>query len=383
MFEADPFGNFEIGALRTSDPEAIRLRVGLDTKTTFPVADSDYWVDAAMWTAVGRRGRSMCRLESRNAAAPTSALAATIGAADLFKRTIGHHQEHWIDRVDWNTWDHTSSSELNSDAEPPSLPSGADVGVLLLAGVGAVGSALLYILSSMPCQGRISLLDWDCVETPNLNRAPLFTASDACLSRRKTDVGLTLVRLMNCEGTAVHGSWHEHGEVLSRERFDVWVTLTNEGGAWAEVPFQLPPVVLHGTTTSGWGIGFGRHIPRKEDCTACRLPRPHADFRGPCSEGEVSLSIEHQPIRASLPFLSAASAALIATELLKLQSPNAGSLPNAVCADFRHGLPAVVAGRFGPTTGCRGCHIARLPVWNERGGRGRYASLSSHMVPAT
>jgi hypothetical protein len=379
MFEADPFGNFEVGTLRTSDSEGIRLRVGLDTKTTFPATENDYWIDAALWTALGRRGRQSSRLECRDAAAPTAALAAAIGAADLFKRAVDHRLDEWIDAVDWCTWNHTINSEAHMHAEPALVPSTADVGELLLAGVGAVGSALLYILSSMPLQGRVTLLDRDCVETSNLNRAPLFTALDASLSRRKTDVGLSLMRLLNCEAKAVYGSWHKHGEELSRERFDVWVSLTNEGGAWAEVPFQLPPVVLHGTTTSGWGIGFGRHIPRLEDCTACRLPRPHAEFRGPCSEGEVRLSAQREPIRASLPFLSAASASLIAIELIKLQCPNAGSLPNAVCADFRYGLPSVVAGRIGPTNGCRGCQMAGLAIWNERGGRGRYASLSSHL----
>jgi len=163
---------------------------------------------------------------------------------------------------------------------------------------------------------------------------------------------------------------------LSREPFDAWVSLTNEHGAWAEVPFQLPPVVLHGTTTSGWGIAFGRHIPRVEDCTACRLPQPHAEFRGPCAEARIDLSAEGQGYRASLPFLSTASAALIAAELLKLRVPAASSLPNAVYADFRNGLPAVVARRLKANPQCRGCQTLAYPLWLQRGGRSQYANLS-------
>ncbi len=375
MFEADPFGNFEVGPMLRSDPLALRLRVGFDNAPTFPVVDSDYWIDACRWTVVGRRGEVSHGLDSRNAVAGTAALAAAIGAGDLFKRAIGHRKEDWTGRVDWCTWDQTFGVDVDWNAGPQLSAEVVDLGHLLIAGVGAVGSALLYILGFMPCHGRVALLDRDCVEASNLNRAPLFTALDACLGRTKTDVGAELLRLMGCDVTTIRGPWHEHGEALSRGRFDVWVSLTNEAAAWAEVPFHLPPVVLHGTTTSGWGIGLGRHIPRLEDCTACRLPRPHAEFRGPCAEGEVSASPDVE-IRASLPFLSAASAALVALELLKLRFPMARLLPNAVCADFRNGLPFVVAQRFGPTANCGGCLMASHPLWNERGGRGRYAGLS-------
>jgi hypothetical protein len=142
---------------------------------------------------------------------------------------------------------------------------------------------------------------------------------------------------------------------------------------------------LHGTTTSGWGIGFGRHIPRKEDCTACRLPRPHQEFRGPCADGEVISVAESTdeeegdvvPVTASLPFLSAASAALLANELMKLNFPEVVSLANSVSADFQCGLRAIIALSYSPTESCSGCQIAWVPLWNERGGRGRYAKHSA------
>lgn len=376
MFKADPFGNFEIGPLRRSDPQALRLRVGVDDAPSFPVADADYWIDACQWTAIGGRGEVVHRVESRNAVAGTAALAAAIGAADLFKRAIGHREENWIGSMHWCTWNHSLGASTGRNVGAPASSEVVDLGDLLIAGVGAVGSALLYILSCVSCKGRVALLDRDGVETSNLNRSPLFTALDACLRRKKTAVGAELIGLMGCEVRTIEGAWHEHGERLSRDIFDVWVSLTNEGAAWAEVPFQLPPVVLHGTTTSGWGIGFGRHIPRVEDCTACRLPRPHAEFRGPCAEGEVNLSSNGAVSRASLPFLSAASAALIAVELHKLQFAMARFLPNAVWADFRNGLPAVVAQQLGPTQNCQGCQMASYPLWNERGGRGRYSSFS-------
>jgi hypothetical protein len=368
MSEADPFGVFEVGEMTDTNPASLRLQVGSPNHCELELTDHDYVIDAAGWTALGRRATLVSNFDREAAAAPAAALAAAIGAADLFKRAVGHHTRDWLREVNWSTWDHTLNARSGSRNRIPEAPTLADVGDLLLAGVGAVGSALLYILSLMTLRARVTVLDRDFVDTSNLNRSPLFTVLDAALQRSKTDVAQALLQSVGVEVESVHAAWRDIGEQLSRQRFDVWVSLTNEDGAWAEVPFQLPPVVLHGTTTSGWGIAFGRHIPRIEDCTACRLPRPHAEFRGPCSEAEIDSPDQHEPFRASLPFLSTVSAALIAAELMKLQFQGVFSLPNAVCADFRNGLPAVVATLREPVAECRGCQMADYPLWLERGG---------------
>jgi len=376
LWESDPFGTFSIGNLTDSSSAALCLRIGPHDKVGSSFHESDYFIDASGWTALGWRSHQKPSYRRQPATAPAAALAATIGAADLFKRAVGHPPKDCLAAVAWCTWKHA----LNADSElaPADLAvsPAIDLGNLLLAGVGAVGSALLYILSLMQPQGKVTVLDKDRVDASNLNRSPLFTAEDAAWSRAKTEVAQRLLLLLGIQAETVDGTWHEHGERLSREPFDVWVSLTNEQGAWAEVPFLLPPVVLHGTTTSEWGISFGRHIPRAEDCTACRLPNPHAEFRGPCAEATIDSAEEGLRYRASLPFLSTVSAALIAAELLKLGAPRVSSLPNAVCADFRNGLPAVVARHLKPTPDCRGCQTLSYSLWAQRGGRGRYADLS-------
>lgn len=373
MSEADPFGDFKVGDIGASDSNSLRLYIGPCARCA--LTQADYVIDASGWTVLGRRGNSIDEYLRDTATAPAAGLAAAIGSADLFKRAIGHAPNEWVGRVKWCTWNHLDDGG-GSCAVAPGIPIALDLGDLLIAGIGAIGSALLYILSWMPLEGHVTALDRDFVEASNLNRSPLFTAFDAATSMSKVDVARAALSSLGIEVEAVEGTWRSHGERLGRSRFDVWVSLTNEDGAWAEVPFQLPPIVLHGTTTSGWGFGFGRHIPRVEDCTACRLPRPHAEFRGPCAEGEVTSTDHQEPVRASLPFLSTASAALIATELLKLQFPQAPSLANAVCGDFRLGLPAIVATLIGANPECRACQIADLPLWLERGGRSRYASFS-------
>jgi len=378
MREADPFGDFEVSESGVDQPEALRLFIG--PCTTSQKQESDYTVMASGWVAYGVRGSAVAHRGIEPAAASAAALAGALGAGDLFKRAIGQPRTEWLGKIRWCTWSHHLGTCASCCQAPP-IPNQADVGNLLVAGVGAIGSALLYILGLMPVTGCITLLDRDRVETSNLNRSPLFTAMDVVGMRRKIDVGKALLTAMGVECPTVMGTWRDQSGQFVREPFDVWVSLTNEDGAWSEVPFQLPPIVLHGTTTSGWGVGFGRHIPRVEDCTVCRLPRPHVEFRGPCSEGEVFLDAK-EPVRASLPFLSTIAAALIATELLKLPFSNASSLPNAVQADLRIGLPAVVTALLGPTASCRGCQMAQLPLWLERGGRSRFASMFSLGRPA-
>jgi hypothetical protein len=268
---------------------------------------------------------------------------------------------------------------------------------MLIAGVGAIGSALLYLIDLIDVDVRVKLMlfDRDRVDITNLNRSPLFTVRDAYQEMLKTEAGMRWLRgnggndgLRTRAGDKVlprietrDGLWREHMSELSAIPFDVWVSLTNEDGAWADVPFELPPVVLQGTTTSGWGFGAGRHVPRVEDCTLCRMPRPEAVFRGPCAEGEVvpeTAEADTEPVRASLPFLSTASAALILAELMQLQCEGLPvlNLPNDVAADLGAGLPTVVALRRGPTDGCGGCRAARTRVWERFGGKGKFAGLS-------
>jgi hypothetical protein len=373
MREADPFGDFEVSGNGIDYAETLRLFIG--PCTTPHKRESDYTVTASGWVAYGMRGSSVSHGGMELTAASASALAGALGAGDLFKRAIGQPSTEWLGRIRWCTWTHHLGTCAPYCQAPPT-PIQADIGNLLIAGVGAIGSAVLYILGLMPVTGRITLLDRDRVETSNLNRSPLFTAMDVIRMRRKIDAGKALLSTMGVECATLMGTWREQSGQLVGEPFDVWVSLTNEDGAWSEVPFQLPPIVLHGTTTSGWGVGFGRHIPRVEDCTACRLPRPHVEFRGPCSEGEIFLDAK-EPVRASLPFLSTIAAALIATELLKLPFSSASSLPNAVQTDLRIGLPAIVTALLGPTASCRGCQMAQLPLWLERGGRSRFASMFS------
>lgn len=382
MHAADPFGEFRVGIVNelAADEAPLRLFVGSwspGVERCGPGPD-DYIVDAAGWSAIGCRGGSALLKPGRPATVAAAALAAAIGVGEIFKRAVGHPRHQWVGDLTWCTWSHSMVASVVEDVETgrPGAPEELDLGRLLLAGVGAIGSAVLYILAGAPLSGSIVLLDRDRVETSNLNRSPLFTALDAVRELEKIEVGRRLMEGVGIATEVRAGTWHQHGASLATEGLDVWISLTNEEGAWAEIPFQMPPVILHGTTTSGWGFGAGRHIPRLEDCTLCRLPHPAQEFRGRCAEAQLETAPATPRVSASLPFLSVAAAALIVAELMKLSSECLPELPNDVSADFRVGLPAVVATHRVHDSSCRGCRALDLAAWEQFGGRGRFAYWS-------
>ena len=382
MYGADPFGDFGVIDTRSYDAGGqgpLRLFVG-DWSTNPPdnvrIGGDDFLATAAGEYATGRRGEAALTDATEVPFPPSPALAAAIGVADLFKRAVGQPREHWVLPFDWNLVDHSlRKSPAGTRSTGPARP--WNVGNILIAGIGAIGSSLGYLLDLSGMEGDVALLDRDRVETSNLNRSLVFDVSHVLDRARKTDIVAEFLQSDRVQVSRLDGTWRELAPAVSAAKYDVWVSFTNEDAAWAQLPFQLPPVVLQGTTTSGWGFGAGRHIPRKEDCTLCRMPRPAAEFRGPCADGEVEQTKSLPPVRAALPFLSAASAALVLAELLKLQLPDIASLPNDVAADLKTGLPAVVALNRSIGRGCRGCGIMKSDIWYQRGGRGRYAFLST------
>jgi hypothetical protein len=406
MTLADPFGHWTIDTAHVvsrpplSEPP-LRLFVGpwgtaSRAVASITLADDDYVVDARWWSALGARASVRNEIPAnevsdegrREASVAAAGLAGALGAADLFKRAAGHPGKHWMPTFAWDMSSHTLSAgpDAWATAVTRPVPGAIDLGRTLLAGVGAIGSAFVYLADLSPLSGSLTLFDRDRIEVTNLNRAPLFNVLHALDEPTKPDAVADYLAGRGVAVTPIVGPWREHAATLATEPFDVWVSLTNEDGAWATVPFALPPVVLHGTTTSGWGFGVGRHVPRREDCTLCRMPRPQAEFRGPCAEGELhpvaGVSDRDggrpaEPPRASLPFLSAAAAALLLAERMKLDhGATVLALPNEITADLSTGLPAVVTLNRGPRAECRGCRATQSAAWARRGSSGRYDTYS-------
>lgn len=404
MRTADPFGDFSVldytVANQVAAPNALRLFVGswADASLVEPaITKDDYFIDASGWSVFGKRGAGFGKYVQAETSVPATALAASLAAADLFKRAVGHDRSEWMpDNFVWNVWEQrfsdtefaVSAARTQSNNKYP-VSRDLDVGRTLLAGVGAIGSALVYLMDFMNLSGEeLVFLDRDQVETSNLNRSPLFNVRHALEKWEKTRIAVNYLSRHQIKLSERRGTWQEHAAQIAHEPFDQWISLTNEDGAWASVPYLLPPVVLHGTTTSGWGFGAGRHLPRREDCTLCRMPRPEIKFRALCAQGEIPNGEADAPTvataTASLPFLSAASAALLLAEIIKLNislnyvhlAKPISEAGNEVAVDLRFGLFAVTPLKRVHNESCRGCRASASEKWLEFGGRSRYRFLS-------
>lgn len=408
MKTADPFGDFSVSdyvaPIGKNERSSLRIFIGawLNTSVISPaINDNDYFIDTSGWSVFGKRGGGFNKYINQETSVAVTGLAAALGVADLFKRAVGHDREEWLpEDFLWNVWEQRFSnsnltvSEMRTQKnERYPVLRYLDLGRTLLAGVGAIGSALVYLMDFMELSGEIALLDRDRAEMSNLNRSPLFNVLHAVEGWEKTRIAVDYLNRHQIKISTKNGVWQEHAAQIAREPFDQWISLTNEDGAWATVPYLLPPVVLHGTTTSGWGFGSGRHLPLLEDCTLCRMPRPEIKFRALCAQGEIpNINADGQTsvATASLPFLSAASAALLLAEIIKLSvtlthSHFADSISegyNETAVDLRFGLHGIMPLKRVPNGTCRGCRAGNSNKWLEFGGRSRYRFLSKRKFKA-
>src|SRR5205085_2329735 len=169
MRAADPFGRFEVvGPDSPRVEQSLRLFIGPWHGDKKSLTDNDYLVHATQWSVIGQRGNSLDFDASSEASVAASGLAAAIGAGDLFKRAVGHPKEHWISNFCWNLGSHQLISDTSpqrtiarADIESRAVTHQLNVGKTLIAGVGAIGSALTYLLDALELEGSLTVLDRD------------------------------------------------------------------------------------------------------------------------------------------------------------------------------------------------------------------------------
>lgn len=123
-------------------------------------------------------------------------------------------------------------------------------------------------------------------------------------------------------------------------RLDVVLLLANEGNVYADLQNNFPPLVVYGTTTSGWGVNLVRHVPLREECVLCRCPN-HLTPNFECSTAEVVILQNGERIDASLPFLSLMAGTLVVAELLKAQFNGYPFHGNFAYTDFKGPLTRI------------------------------------------
>ncbi len=109
---------------------------------------------------------------------------------------------------------------------------------------------------------------------------------------------------------------------ISNSPPDIILCFANEKNIWSTIQENYPPLVIHATTTSNWGINFGRHIPLVEWCIMCRFHNQiDHDFNSICGTGVIKTE-GNDEILGSLPFVSPAAGVIVLAELMKLSMVN-------------------------------------------------------------
>ena len=341
MRDADPFGDFRIADHGESGHQ-ITLRIGEQDGTPAP---KTVFINASGWLASVSTGQSI-PLESTQELNCLGAIAAAcLGVGQMFKFAIGvpparHMRDGIFDvfRLKWSP-----------DAPRTPWPVRPNVGNLLMVGAGSVATAAAYCMRLAGLGGSITVVDRDSVKVENFNRSPIF--GRRAFGFPKVDAVAELMAGSALSVTAVTSWWNEFVEQRKRSSFDfdVWLPLANEFGVRLSMQHNVPPLMIHASTTSNWGVNHGRHIPGRDDCLADRFPTEVTAESFACATSTVEVA--GIAVDAALPFASFFAGLLVTAELVRTQLPGYPQIPNFALLDW-YGPLAVQSWDKKPRPGC-------------------------------
>ncbi len=120
-------------------------------------------------------------------------------------------------------------------------------------------------------------------------------------------------------GATPYVGWYDKWAEEEESRPDLVLPLANERSVRALIAGRGEPVLLHATTSPNWSAQMHRHLPGTDDCPACRIPEAARPILA-CSAGPAKPE-EAASSDAALPFVSSMAGLMLATALLRLDSP--------------------------------------------------------------
>jgi hypothetical protein len=189
------------------------------------------------------------------------------------------------------------------------LQRGYQLGNIWFVGAGSVGSTVAYFLALAGLKFDAMVFDNDIIKVHNLDRSPVFRASDE--GKLKVEA---LVWYLNQFGIRGHSEpvWlnqSEIGKTRQQGSPDILVSAANERNVRYLIESQYPPVQVYGTTGQNWQACVFRHVAPQDPCTCCMFP-PTASFQTQCATERVNKdtpSGDVEQVDAALPFLSFAA----------------------------------------------------------------------------
>ena len=304
------------------------------------------------------------------------AFAACLGVAEIFRQAIGltppEPYKSYFSLYDF------SNSKNQGDLYNPIVSEVPEFGRIHQIGCGAVGSSFDYLLSLTNWKANIQLIDDDRVDITNCNRSLAFGAKEACTGRRKVDVCANILNSSHFPFDVFNGKYNDFvdtGRCIDSPP-DIILCLANEDAVWSTIQNNFPPLVLHATTTSNWGLNFGRHIPKKEWCVLCRFSQDiQHNFIPVCGKGILESNGEDEPIQGVLPFLSPAAAVLIFAEMAKMCLDKYPTSENFIQFSMKNPQNNFLRMNRGPDPKCL-CNYQSIDLYPAQIRNGRFWQLS-------
>lgn len=302
MKHADPYANFDC---RAAMPRDYIVRLGATGK--------DRIVHGSGWNIyIGSGNSPISRSNDLNPVGP--ALSIIIEAANIFFHAFEVPGKNYLfNALNW-------SNGILPVGEG-ALPDDLDLGTIWTVGVGSVGTSALYYVALTSGTMDLTLFDMDRVKIENMDRSPMFGASD--LGEYKVKVTKTFLEDTGIENICtVNKALHESDLFNRRGQGvpDILLATANELNVRSIIENNFPPLQIYGTTGENWQASMIRHIPLVDPCSCCVFPeRTYAKTACATSKAEV---VRGEQVDAALPFLSFAAGAIAASEILKTNLPN-------------------------------------------------------------
>ena len=246
MRDADPFGFFDASSCTPHSKHDIALCI-VDNIPQLPVTHAVF-VNAEGWLASISLERPLLILPTENINCVGAIAAACFGVAQAFKIALGLPADRLLQNGVFDVF------ELDWTKVPnigPSLQT--DIGHLLMVGAGSVGSSAAYCMRMTGVTGQVTILDKDLVKIENFNRSPIFGRQAIGLNKSKVTTAYLAKSALQAIAHPVW--WDEYIEKHDRLTlpFDVWLPLANDRGVRFSMQSNVPPLMIHASTTANWG----------------------------------------------------------------------------------------------------------------------------------
>lgn len=251
--------------------------------------------------------------DSANPCGP--AFAAILCGAHLLAEGLDAPTEGYLcNTLDW-------SARAAPEGAPSPDPATA-LGELWTIGTGSVGTAALYFLTLFTRRFDAALIDKDDVEIENLDRSPIFIATDD--ERPKVDATADYLRSVGVVSIKPERATLGESELWRTRQEgtpDLLIAAANEDHVRFQIEADMPPIQIYGTTGKNWQASVIRHVPLCDPCSLCLFPDSGPVAPTACATGKVVSPVNGKQIDAALPFLSFAAGLMTAAEILKLGLP--------------------------------------------------------------